>query len=72
MTKKRLALILARERIHLRKSEMARELGMSTQKYRRIELSYDTKVTVEEAYQIANFLGYEHPKELFISDMFRK
>lgn len=67
MTKKRLALILARERRGLSKSAVANALGISAQRYRRIEANCDVKVDVEEAYKIANFLGYEHPKELFIS-----
>lgn len=71
MTKKRLALILARERMNLSKIEVARRIGIDKQRYRRIELSYTVSVTVEEAYRIANLLGYEHPKELFILDEFR-
>lgn len=65
MTKKRLALILAREKLGFSKSAVALAAGISAQRYRRIEASYDVTVDVEEAYRIANFLGYEHPKEIF-------
>lgn len=66
MTKKRLALILAREERGFTKSEVARAIGITEQRYRRIEASTDVKVHIEEAYRIAAFLGYEHPKAIFL------
>ena len=72
MTKKRLRLILAREMMNLTKIDVAKQLGIEPQRYKRIELGYNSRVTVEEAYMIANFFGYEHPKELFIEDVLKK
>lgn len=63
---KRLALIMAREKRGVSKSTVAIATGITPQRYRRIEASIDVKVDVEEAYKIAIFLGYEHPKEIFL------
>lgn len=66
MATKRLALILAREKLGVSKSTVAFATGIAPQRYRRIEASIEVKVDVEEAYKIAKFLGYEHPKEIFL------
>jgi transcriptional regulator with XRE-family HTH domain len=72
MAAKRLALIMAREKLGFSKSTVALATGITPQRYRRIEASSDVKVDVEEAYRIANFLGYEHPKEIFCLILFKK
>ena len=66
MSTKRLALILARERLGLAKSQVALSVGITAQRYRRIEADVHVKVDVEEAYRIAKVLGHEHPRELFL------
>jgi transcriptional regulator with XRE-family HTH domain len=66
MATKRLALILAREKLGLSKSAVAAATEISAQRYRRIESNVEVRVDVEEAYRIANFLGYEHPKDIFL------
>jgi transcriptional regulator with XRE-family HTH domain len=63
---KRLALIIARERLGFSKSKMALAAGITAQRYRRIEANSNVKVDVGEAYRIANILGYEHPKDIFL------
>lgn len=70
--KKRLNLILAREQLGLSKAAVALGVGIPSQRYRRIEADSNVKVDIEEAYLIANFLGHEHPKELFCAKMFKK
>nr|WP_092074441.1 helix-turn-helix transcriptional regulator [Dendrosporobacter quercicolus]NSL49687.1 helix-turn-helix transcriptional regulator [Dendrosporobacter quercicolus DSM 1736]SDM95220.1 Helix-turn-helix [Dendrosporobacter quercicolus] len=67
MAIKRLAFILAREKLGLSKSAVAAATGISAQRYRRIEGNIEVRVDIEEAYKIANFLGYEHPKSIFLS-----
>lgn len=66
MATKRLALILAREKLGYSKSAVALAAKITPQRYRRIEANIKVLVDVEEAYRIANFLGYEHPKEIFL------
>lgn len=66
MATKRLALIMAREKLGVSKSAVAFATGIAPQRYRRIEANIGVKVDVEEAYKIATFLGYEHPKEIFL------
>ena len=68
MIKKRLTLILAREKLGFSKKEVALATGIEPQRYNRIEANSNVKVSIEEAYKIANFLGYEHPKDIFLSN----
>lgn len=66
--KKRIGLIVAREIKGLTKRQVAEESGIDPQRYQRIEADENVKVDVEEAYRIANVLGYKHPDEIFLTN----
>jgi len=63
---KRLGLVLAREKKNLSKKDIAIGSSIEYQRYKRIETDANVKVDIEEAYRIANFLGYNHPGEIFL------
>ncbi len=65
---KRIGLILAREKLGYSKKTVAKEAGIDRQRYGRIESGEADRVDVNEAYKIANSLGCEHPKEIFLDN----
>jgi len=64
--KKRIGLIMAREVKGLTKKQVALGSQIDCQRYQRIESDANVKIDIEEAYRVANFLGYKHPDDIFL------
>lgn len=63
---KRIGLVIAREKKGYTKKTVAEGTGINRQRYGRIESGEAENVDISEAYEIAKFLGYSHPEEIFL------
>lgn len=70
---KRIGLIMAREELgYSTKKTVAEGTNIDRQRYGRIESGEADSVDVCEAYSIARFLGFDHPHEIFLSEIVYK
>ena len=58
---RRIGLIIARQMRGKSRGDVADASGINRQRYKRFELDTNVRVDIEEAYEIAKVLDFEHP-----------